>query len=366
MTVRNPSSSKIGNISKNNDNAGKNNRRSINKDHLYYIVKLFLGITILIIIIYNLDINSLYLTIREFKLIYIIPLLLLYIIMHLISAVNMQFLLNPGKIKIAVLKLFRYILVSFSLGQISPGRIGEFSLFLFLKKEGASLGLSSAAVLIDRIITVILLGLFAIIGFPLFFNIEQSFRLSLIIVVVITLILLCIILLFSNTVRNSLKTLIPKPIRIKFTGFSRILRRYFKEDIRYTTYNSILTIPKIAVSALILHFILIGLDTHVSFPYVFIIYVISAIISMIPITISGLGIKEGISIVLFQQIGVEAVVAGSAMLLWLFFRYAEVFLALMLLTSKEDWKDLSTIKKHIKNRSIKEFMNNKSVNNKYF
>ena len=50
---------------------------------------------------------------------------------------------------------------------------------------------------------------------------------------------------------------------------------------------------------------------------------------------------------MFNQIGVNVVVAGSAILLWLTFKYVGVLLVIILLTRKEDLKISGIVKEFI-------------------
>ena len=87
-----------------------------------------------------------------------------------------------------------------------------------------------------------------------------------------------------------------------------------------TTIHSIL-IHLIGVIAT--YFLAISVGSTISFYYFLILYPIVIIISMVPISLNGLGLREGAFIFLFSHVGMDNEVALTVTLLWLGLFYTQ-------------------------------------------
>ena len=133
------------------------------KNFVFMISRIFISIAILGILIYYVGIKQILETFVSMKKVFLIPILILHIISLLIGALNIKILIKKIKNKLSFRKILKYYLVSWSIGSIMPGKIGEFSILYMLKKENISYGQSLAITMIDKIITIIVLSITAAI-----------------------------------------------------------------------------------------------------------------------------------------------------------------------------------------------------------
>ena len=116
-------------------------------------VRAVVGIIILAFLLYKLDFNEVIKAISGFGIIILFLFILKYLFEALIKAMNVKILFDSIGEKISYFKLFRYFIVSYSLGLFSPGRIGDLALIPMLKKEKIDYGKSILVEVVDKFIT---------------------------------------------------------------------------------------------------------------------------------------------------------------------------------------------------------------------
>lgn len=278
------------------------------KPNLRLILRLAAGITILSFLIYKLDIILLYNTILSVNISILLLILIYYSLIIFISTLNLRLLLIPLHINIGVWQLFKYYLLAWSVGRFLLGRMGEFSIVYFFKRRGISYGDSMVVVILDKLITLIALVIFSSLCFFMIFS--KLIALKLILIFVSLFILSCVAL-FSSKSRILVKKYILRKHSYKFNGFSRNLLYFVKRGKKFLLMNLILTFARILLGAFVI--LIIFSYFNISLPFWIVAAVNSAgvLISMIPISISGLGIKEASVVYLYSQSSISPVVAGS-------------------------------------------------------
>jgi uncharacterized protein (TIRG00374 family) len=87
------------------------------------------------------------------------------------------------------------------------------------------------------------------------------------------------------------------------------------KDKKLIAINILLAILKWTLSSAVMWLIFISLSAKVNFIHVFVISAITIIISLIPLTPSGIGTKEGAAIYLYSLLGVSFAISGAAYIL---------------------------------------------------
>ncbi len=281
-------------------------------------LRLVLGIAIFILMIYFLDANQIYQTLIQFSPLIILIIIALVFVQIFISALNLLLLLSSIGIHIPFKFMLKKYALALAIGKISPGRFGEFSIIYFLRKK-AKYGIVGAVALVDKIITFgVLIGI-SIFGIFIF----QRTDLIWLILIASAILLLVILLPFSKTVREWVRKFFLKKFSDPFPGFSKSLNR-LKTKHRAIGFNIILTIIRSLASAvaIMISLKLIGVD--VSVIYIIIINSISILISILPISLAGLGVKEVSATYLFGLIGANSVIIAS---LYILFRIVTTLVA---------------------------------------
>ena len=294
------------------------------------ILKMIIGVSLLIILIYSIGLKKIVLTFSEFKLFLIIPVLLLDFLVFYLGAINIKFLVRIIGKKIRMRSLYKYYVLSWSYATFTPGKLGEFSLAWYLTKNKFTYGEGGAVILIDKSITLLVtlgLSLFAVL-----------FLDKKIVLITAGLFFLALIIFFSilslKKIRDLIRRFILKKYSEKFRRFYRTIMLSFTKGYKLLILNFFITIAKSFVQALITLVMFIGFDVKISFSYIIVITAITTLISLIPISFSGLGLREYSAIELFGLVGVPSAVTLSVYLIFLIMRY--IMSSLFIIMIKND------------------------------
>jgi uncharacterized protein (TIRG00374 family) len=241
----------------------------------------------------------------------------------LIKAYRWQLLMKMQNINYSLKDSVHVYFAGLFVGSITPGRLGDFIKVFYLREEGYSFGKSFVSVLIDRLFDLASLFIIAYICmfvFMIFFE-KQIVILSLF----FTITAIIFILLISDRNKKLLKKIYTTFIPEKYKTEVKVNFDDFRRDL-----NSLKT-PKLSLVAIttligwIIYFsasylLALSLDIHISFFYLITCLSISAIITLIPVSILGIGTRDMTFIALFSCIGLskELAVAFSTMLLFMF------------------------------------------------
>ncbi len=295
------------------------------------LIKLVFGLFLLGLILYKIGIPNIIQVLNGFSVFWLIPLLALNVVILLIGSMNFLILLKGSSTKISYLKLVKYYIISTTVGLFVPGKLGEFSMIFFLYKEGQEVGEASAINVLDKVVTLFLLSFIATVGAFFYLAPKDAIRLTLGVLV------LCLLALFllSRMGRQLIKKLILRKYSRKFRGFSKSLLSYTSKHKDLIFLDAVATIIKLIVQAIVIYFLFIAFNNPIALYKIFTINALLIIISLLPISISGLGIREGSSVVLFSLIGVPALLTISVQLVFLFLRYSQGLLAVLLFFEKD-------------------------------
>jgi len=225
------------------------------RKNIFTIAKLITGISLFLLLIYFVGPEKILLATLDFNFFLLLPAIFLYASVLLLNTLNLKILLDPLK-KINFWHLFAQQYKSWSVGLFVPGKIGEFSLSYFLRKKIA-VGNTAAIVLIDKLVSLLVLSFFAIIGFVLFFNWAIALQVSALLAFGFFL----FILFFSRKgLRKRLSHAILGDRRTIFSGFSSTFFEYLRKRKRLVVLNLALTVVRTALQSLIVFSVFMGFD----------------------------------------------------------------------------------------------------------
>lgn len=293
---------------------------------LYFKNKWFFrlfGIFLFIIILSRIDLTETIKILLNANLIYLAVAFTIVPFVVLIKAYRWQLLMKMQNINYSLKDSVHVYFAGLFVGSITPGRLGDFIKVFYLREEGYSFGKSFVSVLIDRLFDLASLFIIAYICmfvFMIFFE-KQIVILSLF----FTITAIIFILLISDRNKKLLKKIYTTFIPEKYKTEVKVNFDDFRRDL-----NSLKT-PKLSLVAIttligwIIYFsasylLALSLDIHISFFYLITCLSISAIITLIPVSILGIGTRDMTFIALFSCIGLskELAVAFSTMLLFMF------------------------------------------------
>ncbi|MDD5446568.1 MAG: lysylphosphatidylglycerol synthase domain-containing protein, partial [Methanocellales archaeon] len=162
------------------------------------------------------------------------------------------------------------------------------------------------------------LSVIAIYGFFIFFEREAALQVTF---YLILLLLLGVLLIRSKRARRLIQDILLAKYAKSLEGFYRNLEFLLKHRKGRIALNASLTFGQWVLGAFVKYLIFLYFDVPVLFFAVLAINCMGAILAMLPVSISGLGITEGSAVYLFYKIGVDPTITGGIFLFVTFMRY---------------------------------------------
>ena len=287
------------------------------KKELSLFLRLIFSISIILILFYKIGPKDIIQTFVKVNLLYT-PLIILAIIFTvLLGALNLKILIDCIN-KIKFLKILRYYLLSWAIGLFVPGKMGEFSIVYFLKKEDISIGQSLAISIMDKLITVVTLSFLTIAAFFVIPVKTDVVQFILVLSVIFGIVLFFIV---TEIGRGIIKKYVLRKYAEKFAGFSKTFFYYLKDKKDALIINLILTFLKWILSSAAVAILFLAFDTTIRFYYIVLITAATIIVGLVPFTISGLGLRESVAVFFYNLISIKPSVVVSVYLIFNIINY---------------------------------------------
>lgn len=229
-----------------------------------------------------------------------------------------QFILNKLNISYGFLKSYQLYFIGLFLGTFTPGRIGEAGKVFYLKKDGHSLLKSLISIIIDRLADLFYLFFVGLIGFVIFLPLFK--KLSIWATFLSILLVLGLIILVKNRGAKILfKKLLLFLTPAKYKNKTEDLLSEFLKSVRAYTLRDYLIIGTLTLLCWLPSFVSVvflaksvNID-NLPYLYLFFAIAITSIVTMLPLSISGIGTREATLLLLFSpfNISVEQIISLS-------------------------------------------------------
>lgn len=281
------------------------------KKSLIYL-KLAIGIFIIWFISKKIGFTNITSVLLKINVTYIPLIVVLYLVTLLISCYKLKIILDSQSYKSDFWRFFMQFLTSISVGMFLPGKIGDFSLSYFLKKEyNVKVSHSFSAILIDKVITLTFFILITLTGISILFSELIKSYINIAIAILIFGVVFITFILYG---RSLIKLIFGKYYEnfVETTTFS-------VDIVKHKNYllmiNLFLTLIRSVVLTFMYYFAFLSFSYNISFINLFFINSISIFISVIPISISGLGIREGSAVFLLDKLNVPNTITFNSFII---------------------------------------------------
>lgn len=248
-----------------------------------------IGIFLFLVILVNIDREALITNLQKANVLLVAASFPLLFCMYLVKTLRWHWLaVRGGKARCTFYDSWKISLIGLFLGQITPGKIGEFGKVAYLKRAGTNTYDAIVLIIIDRTLDVIIIGIFAIIGIGILFGIGWFY------------------LAFAAALLSlfMIQHFLPRTITFLFGG--TLLQPIGWTVVSWFIYFLWAVMLARSLGISVDPFILIAAFT------------VAGIISLIPIAPSGLGTRDAVLITLLQPYGVPPEQAVAlAMLMFL-------------------------------------------------
>lgn len=267
----------------------------------------FIGIVIFFYIIYRIGLTSITAALLEVKLGYLVAATLALFVTFLLQAIRWNAIMKAQGINVGFFYALQVNLISQYYGVITPGRLGGLMKAAYLKKKVKNLATAASSVIIDRVLDMVAIAFMALAGVLLLadkFLIDFNKSLFFLVIVVV----ICIAFLNKKLARYFLKKvhtfLVPEKYKIQlranfhdfYGNFPKMHKLIFPAIISFILWIYIYFITYLFALAFSI--------TEVPLAAFLLISAIGTIITLIPITVSGLGTREAFFLLAFGAYGV--------------------------------------------------------------
>ena len=275
-----------------------------------------IGIILFLYILFRIDLQEVFLTLKNINLFYFFLAIALLPISHILAILKWRMLINSQGLKIPFRPLTEIFFKGFFWGIITPGKLGELWKTKYLSDIiGISGGRSFYTVLMARLIDLIIITTVSVVGIInlfLFNRIKIGWP-----IIVLLLILNIFIVYFLIKKENTkkivnflLKFCISFSLKKKTDSF---LDEFFRglKQLNFVLFVKLLSYGFFyyLTSVLTYYILALSLGISITFFHLFLIIALAWLVLLVPITILGLGTREAGYIFFFAIFNISASVA---------------------------------------------------------
>lgn len=259
-------------------------------------LKLFLSTSLLGVVLFFVRPSDILETLKKINSFYLLIVIALYLGVYLVLTIN-AFILYSTHSKIPFSIFARIYFMVFTVSEYTPGKIGDFSLALFLKKYDAKPASITFLVLLDKLINLC--------GWTIFFFISLYFTFDYIDLNPLSLSINELLLIFFASF-TLLFLIVVMIFKKKFAFILTKVLGFIKTKYQIVIINFLLTMLKIAMYFFTIYFTFQAFSIDV--PYIFIVLATSlvSILGVLPISINSIGLREAVFSLIFPQVGIAA------------------------------------------------------------
>ncbi len=246
-----------------------------------------IGLLILAYILSTLEYKKLFAVLKDIDPLYLILYMVFYYIFFVAKVYRFEYILNFYGYKPSYKNLLGATIESQYFGFITPSRVGESIKIIYLQdRENIPKRVSTLAYLYDRFQDLYFMAVMGILSFVFILKLPVNTYL----------IIFALIMLFLFFIKNKIIEILAKKFDIQ-----NIQNLNLKSDIVLFFQNGFIYL----FYFLQYYCLALSLGVDIDFFYLSAVTVIGALASLIPISISGLGIREGVFIYYLVKMGVD-------------------------------------------------------------
>ncbi len=283
-------------------------------------LKLTVSIALLALLMFRTDLHAIGALFRSLRIPIFFGSILLYLLVQLLSTIRWRCLLQAEKIHLPLWRLILLYYEGMFFNLMLPTAIGGdlvrgYQVSRLTERRDASM----ASILVERLSGFVALAIIACIAIiPAYARVSDPA-----IVWLTAGSTAGMIALISSLLSDRLQALFFRLLHGAGLGrFHDTVHRLYEAVQQYWTHRGTLLLAlglSLVLQSLVIsifYLISLALNLSVPFHYFFLFVPLMSVISMLPISIAGLGLREGSAVYLFTKVGLDAAGALSLSLLW--------------------------------------------------
>ena len=281
-----------------------------------------LGIPAFAWILYTLDLKKLLDSLQSIDISYLIFVILIFFPVIFLKTLRWSTILKMRGIALPLSGLYSAYMSSFSAGGVTPGRFGEMLKFSYVKDAGYGLGVSLSSAFSDRLWDAVLLLFIGLIGLPFIYPLSSGQIAVNTVVILLLVLLIFVVTLHKKSVYRLLSRLISRLIPEKQRKRLEGEGKDFFQTLLPKSPNEFFTLLSVTLLSWLAYFyrffvLAIALGMSIDFISLSLILSITALLTLLPISVSGVGTRDAALILLLKPFGInseEAVALSLAIL----------------------------------------------------
>src|SRR3989344_155106 len=261
------------------------------------IIKYTISIIILGLLLVTIKPSKILAVLNLINLKLILIIIILAFALILLTTINLKIFISPYIKKISFIEFFKKYLVTWSISSFTPGKIGDRSLS-YLLKDKISPEESIAALILDKLITLIVLSVIGIIGVFYILPKEYAYLVTISLIFIIGLV---VYFINSKKIKNYIANKFFKKYTIQIENFEKTIKEYIRNHKKLIIINAIITLIIWTTSSSIIYISLHLFNQEIPFITTVFITCLGNLSFLVPITINGLGLREAINIFFFEK-----------------------------------------------------------------
>jgi len=312
-----------------------------------------IGLVLLFVILSKLDLSKFFLSLTKINILFVLFISFLNIPQIFLKSLRWKQMLGTQSIQYNMKNSFIVYWAGIYAGIVTPGRLGEFIKAFYLKSDkGVSLSKGMSSVLMDRLFDMYLLMILGVIGiwkFGILGEISNTFVILTIIVILAPILMLNKQLmgkLLGSLYKLVLIKRVKGNIEEKFEDFYNGINQLINPNLLFSGFLTYIAYMVFFIQCCL---IAIAMGISINFITITLFMSISSLISLVPISISGLGTRDATLIYLFSLIGFKPEIAVS----YSFLVFLVFFVCGGLMGAVAWWVKPLTITSCLKNTALK-------------
>lgn len=286
------------------------------RKNIKFFMNLFVLGIILVVLLQHAPLTEYWLTLSNANFFWVLLTLVLRIIPVVLAGLNYSILLTPllnsssshsqlGK-SIPVVTILRHYYSTWAVASVAPAKLGELWMVVLLKrKQGIDYGLGLAVFFVNKFISLLVVLVLSLGGFYLYFGLGNFLTATFTCLLSAS---VALMLLARQDIRSLIKKYVLKGYAEHFDGFSHYTFRLLQSARSAVALNFLLTLMQWLINFYTAYLLFFAFNYTVEYYQVVFVFSAVAILTMLPITIAGFGVREGIGTLLFHTLGVPVVI----------------------------------------------------------
>jgi uncharacterized protein (TIRG00374 family) len=268
-----------------------------------------LGVVLFAFIVTRLDFRAILVQLESFRVEWLGVYVACFVMAIILKGLRWRSVVTKQGLAMSLWRFLAITIVASFLGIVTPGRFGEYSRVLYLSRENFSMGKSLASVILDRLYDISFLMTFGVLAVIYFSSLFFPGFVMLMTYGGAFVAILGFLYFFRHRLWDLLNSILRRILSPRSYASVKDEWETFKSELRSVFVPTLVPMTILSLGSYAFYFAQIyavskGFGVDVSFVYLSLCLAASALISMVPISVGGLGTREATFIALLGKVSV--------------------------------------------------------------